>query len=68
MDVDSAHAVAPYAFNISRCASTRSSSGCVRDGRYVQQQVGTWGGCVFDVDEIVETLRAGIAARSEAVS
>ncbi len=31
------------------------------------QQVGggTWGGCVYDVDEIVRTLQAGLAARAE---
>ncbi len=27
---------------------------------------GTWGGCVFDTDEIVATLRAGLAARKRA--
>ena len=26
---------------------------------------GTWGGCVYDVDEIVTTLRAGYRARRE---
>ena len=25
---------------------------------------GTWGGCVFDTDEIIKTLQAGLAARS----
>lgn len=32
------------------------------------QQVsgGTWGGCVYDVDEIVEALQAGVAARAKA--
>ncbi|MGV3484081.1 MAG: dihydroxy-acid dehydratase, partial [Planctomycetaceae bacterium] len=31
------------------------------------QQVGggAWGGCVYDVDEIIETLKAGILARSK---
>ncbi|MFW6354677.1 MAG: dihydroxy-acid dehydratase, partial [Verrucomicrobiota bacterium] len=29
---------------------------------------GTWGGCVYDVDAIVETLRAGMKARREAAA
>ena len=29
-----------------------------------QASGGTWGGCVFDVDEIVATIEAGIAARA----
>ncbi len=29
---------------------------------------GTWGGCVYDVDAIVETLRAGMEARREAAA
>jgi hypothetical protein len=26
---------------------------------------GTWGGCVYDVDEIIETLNAGLIARGK---